>query len=165
MSNMTCQGDGLAGGTNLLTGSSNGHSVQMERGRPTRGCSQLRSAASPERGVARPDTLPRSDVTMGYDLDVGSEVQLLDPGCLFSSNKGNLKEAVEAVFQCSKGSSVAAIRLMGQKFQESSTEVRESCPIMQRTSLREGAPISGKCQWSQSDGGCERICALRGRWH
>lgn len=149
----------------MLTGSSNGHRVRMERGRPTRGCSQLRSAAGPKRGVAQPDTLPRSDSAMGCDLDVASEVQLLDLGCLFSSKKGTLKEAVEALFQCLKGGSVTAIRRMGEKFQESSTEVSEGCPIMQRTSLREGTPTGGKCQRSQSDRGRERISALRGRLH
>lgn len=88
---------------------------------------------------------------MGWDQDVASEVQLMDLGCLCSSKKTNLEVATEVVFQCSKVSSVAAIRLMGGKFQGSSTEISQGCPIMQQTSLPDGTPISGMHKQSQSD--------------
>lgn len=45
------------------------------------------------------------------DPDVASQVQRMDLACLFGSKKMNLRLAMEAVFQCVKGSSVAAIRL------------------------------------------------------
>lgn len=73
-----------------------------------------------------------------------------------------------AVFQCLKGSRVAATKLLGDKCQESSTEVSQGYPIWQKTSLPEGTPISEMCKQSQNDmylGGCERISVLRGRLH
>ena len=77
----------------------------------------------------------------------------------------NVKVAVEAICHCLKGGSVAAVRLMGEKFQESSTEESQGCPTVQQTWLPAGTLFRGACKHSQGDtclGGCGRyFCPQR----
>lgn len=50
-----------------------------------------------------------------------------------------------------KGSAVTEMRPRGKEIQESPTEERQGCPIMQQTRVPAGTPVRGRHELSQGD--------------
>lgn len=97
----------------MLMGCRNRHGVKIERPPHPRGlpAQVFAPPPSPPRGVLlNQGSFPEGGHN-GVGPDVASQVQLTDWASLFGSKKTNLSLAMEAVSQCLKGSSVAAIRL------------------------------------------------------